>query len=57
MPNLKIYLFAKKFFVKEFSVNTHGSEGTAQIVRWPSRPIILSIGNFESPTEAQMNSW
>ena len=41
----------------EFLVNTDGTNGTLQIVRWPYKPIILSVGHFESPTEVQLNSW
>ena len=29
------------------------TQGTAQTFRWPSQPIILSIGHFEGPTEVQ----
>ena len=30
---------------------------TAQDVRWPCEPIILSIGHFEGLTEVQLNIW
>ena len=41
----------------EFLVNTDGTLGTLQTVRWPCDLIILLIGHFESPTEVQLNSW
>ena len=41
----------------EFLVNTDGTHGTLQTVRWPCQPIILLIRHFESPTEVQLNSW
>ena len=40
----------------EFFVNTDSTRVTFQTVRWPSQPIILSIGHCESPTEVQLNS-
>ena len=43
--------------MKEFVANTHGILGTLETVIWPCEPIILSIGDFESPTEVQPNSW
>ena len=48
---------SKKRSVKELSDGTHGSQGTPQTVRQPCKPIILLIGNFESVTEVQLNSW
>ena len=54
MPNFEIYSFRKKFSVKEFLANTLGCQGTAQTVRWPCEPIILSTGHFEGPTEVQL---
>ena len=52
----------KKISVKEFLASTHGTMGTPQAgtpqgVRWPCKPIILSIRHFESPTAVQLNSW
>ena len=35
----------------------HGTQGIVQTVRWPCEPIILLIGHFEGPTEAQLKSW
>ena len=55
MRTLKIYS-CKKCPVKEFSANTHGTQGTAQTVRWPCEPIILLIKLFEGPIEVQLNS-
>ena len=40
----------------EFLVNTDGTLGTLPTVRWPCKPIILSIDYFEDPTEVQLNS-
>ena len=53
----KNLLICKIFSVKESSASTHGSQGTAQTVRWPCEPIILSIGNFEGQTEVQLRTW
>ena len=54
IQNLFIY---KKYLVIEFLANTDGIQKTLQTVRWPCEPIILSIGNFESATDVQLNSW
>ena len=42
--------------MREVSASTNGLQGIAQTVRWSCKPIILSIGRFESPTEVQLNS-
>ena len=47
MSNSKIYSFAKKFSMKQFSASKHGSQETAQIARWPCEPLILMIEHFE----------
>ena len=47
----------KKNSVMEFLANTDGAHEILQAVRWPCKPIILSIGHFESPIEVQPNSW
>ena len=39
----------------EFLASTQGTQGTRHTVRLPCKPIILSIGHFEGPTEVQMN--
>ena len=57
MPNFKIYSFVKKNSVMEFLVNRDGTLGTLQTVKCPCKPIILSIGYFQAPTEVQLNSW
>ena len=44
-------------FLKEFSDNAHGIQKLPQILRWFCKPIILWIGQFEGPTEVQLNSW
>ena len=41
----------------EFLVNRDGTLGTLQTVKCPCKPIILSIGYFQAPTEVQLNSW
>ena len=33
------------------------TQRTAQSVRWPCKPIILSIGHFEGSTEIQLSNW
>ena len=33
------------------------TQGTAQTVMWPCKPIILSIGYLEDPTEVLLKSW
>ena len=53
----KNLLICKIFSAKESSASTHGSQGTAQTVRWPCEPIILSIGHFEGQTEVKLSSW
>ena len=45
------FLIPKKFCLIKFLGDTLGTLGTAQTLRWPCEPIILSIGHFESPTE------
>ena len=55
-------LFQNLFICKQKSVMkflaiTDGTHGTLQSVRWPCESIILSIGNFQSRTEVQLNSW
>ena len=52
MPYSKIYLFAKKLSMKKSSASTHGSQGTAQTLRWSCERIILSTGHFEDLTES-----
>ena len=52
----KNLFMSKKFSGKEFLDNTYGSQWTAQAVRQPCEPILLSIGYFESPTEVQLKS-
>ena len=47
MPNSKIYPFAKKLSMKQLSASKHGSQGTAQVARWPCEPLILLIEHFE----------
>ena len=37
----------------EFLASTHSTQGIGQTVRWPCKPIILSIGYLEDPTEVQ----
>ena len=56
MPNLEKNL-KKKIFVMDFLDWTQGTQRTSWIVPWPCEPIILSIRNFEGPTEVQLNSW
>ena len=36
----------------EFLASTHGTQGIAQTVRWPWKPML--IGVFEGPTEVQL---
>ena len=41
----------------EFLVNTYGTQGIAQTVRCPCKPIIFSIGQFDGSTEVELNGW
>ena len=43
--------------MEEVSAGTHGTQGTAETVRWPCELVILWIEHFEGPTEVQLNSW
>ena len=52
-----LLFISETFSVKKFLASTHYTQGTAQTVRWPYEPIILSIGHFEGSTEVQLNSW
>ena len=54
--NFKIYSFVKNNLVMEFLTDTNGTHGTLQSVRWPGKPIILSIGNSEGPAEVELDS-
>ena len=37
-------------------IEYYGTLGIIQSMRWPCRPIILSIGHFKCPAEVQLNS-
>ena len=50
-------LIWKKIPVMEFLASTQYTQGTLQTVRSLCEPINLLIGNFDSPTEVQLNSW
>ena len=41
----------------EILTSAQGTNITLQNVRGSCDPIILSIGDFENPTEVQLNSW
>ena len=41
----------------EFLADTNSTNRTLQSVRCTWKPIILLIGHFEGPTEAQLSSW
>ena len=47
----------KELVWRSFWMMSCCTQGTAQTFRWPCKPIILSIGHFQSPTELQLNSW
>ena len=50
-------LIWKKIPVMQFLASTQDTQGTLQTVKSLYEPISLLIGNFESPTEVQLNSW
>ena len=41
----------------EILTSAQSTNRTLQNVRGSCDPIILSIGDFENPTEVQLNSW
>ena len=57
MPNFEHLFVSKEISVMELLASTHGTQGAAQTVRCPCKPIISSIGHLESPTEVQLNNW
>ena len=54
---LEIHSFRKNLFWRSLWMMSCCTLVTPQNLRCPCKPIILSIGFFEGPTEVPMNSW
>ena len=50
-------IISKELTLKEFLYDVMLHSDTTQTFRWQRELISLLIGNFESPTEVQLNSW
>ena len=56
MSLLKIDLFFKTWCLKSSLLMTRDTQRTTHTVRWPCKPIILSIGHSVGPIETEVNS-
>ena len=46
----KFFYLKKNWLFKRLPLMSCSTQGTAETIRWPCKPIVLSIGRFEGPT-------
>ena len=54
---LEQLFISKEISMMEFLASTHGTQEMTQTIRWNWKPIIFWLGQFEGPTEVQLDSW